>query len=301
MRIWIPGGRGMLGSAVVRALATLPHDVVVTGHDLDVGDAAAVTTFVQAHRPTHIINCAAFTRVDACETELDAATRANADGPGILGRAARDADARVLHVSTDYVFDGTATTPYAESAPTAPMSAYGRTKRAGEEQLMVATAGESIVMRTSWLFGLGGKNFVETIAGLMSAREELRVVADQVGRPTSTEDLAAAIVAVLGLDGTAPAPAGIYHFANTGETTWHAFTCAIRDELARRGAPLKVRAIHAIATPDYPTPARRPAWSVLSTAKIEAVLGKRPRAWPVALSDYVSAMLPVLEDSSAQE
>ena len=165
---------------------------------------------------------------------------------------------------------------------------------------MAATEGEGIVVRTSWLFGLGGKSFVHTMAALMATREELRIVADQHGRPTSTEDLAAAIVAILGLADAGPAPPGVYHFANTAETTWHAFACAIRDELERQGAPLKVRAIHAIATADHPTPARRPAWSVLSTTKIEAVLRTKPRAWQAALSAYVTAGLRVLAPDAAQ-
>jgi dTDP-4-dehydrorhamnose reductase len=185
------------------------------------------------------------------------------------------------------VFDGNGQAPYTESDPTNPLSAYGRTKLRGEERFLYGTQGNGIVVRTSWLYGKGGKNFVSTMRTLMADREEVRVVDDQRGRPTWTDDLAEAIARLAGLRERARAAGGIYHYANAGETTWHGFASAIRDEIVHRGWPCKAGLIKPIPTSAYPTPARRPPYSVFSTAKVEAALGETPRPWREALAMYL--------------
>lgn len=293
MRIWVPGARGMLGQAVQAALAARGIAHVATDAELDIGDLGAVETFAAREPFTHVINCAAYTRVDACETHEAEARRANAEGPANLARVARARGATAITVSTDYVFDGAAHAPYRESDPPAPVSAYGRTKLEGEQRLLAELAehGETeaagYVVRTSWLFGRGGPSFVATMLRLFAERPEVRVVDDQLGRPTYAPDLAEALIA---LAQRRPA-AGIYHFANAGQVSWYGLAVAVRDEAAARGTRFPVT-LTPITTADYPTPARRPAWSVLATDKIERVLGSAPRPWREGLVDYLQAVLP---------
>lgn len=286
MKVWIPGGKGMLGTDLATALRGAGHEVVLTDRELDIAEAAALEPFVVDVKPTHVINCAAHTAVDACESEEAQASRINAEGPARIGEVARRHGLHAVQISTDYVFPGDGHAPYREDDPTGPLSVYGRTKLAGEQAFLEATGGTGAVVRTSWLYGVHGKSFPATMLKLMAEREELKVVADQVGRPTFTLDLAAALV-----DVAERKLGGIWHFANAGEVSWHGFACAIRDQALARGAALRVQTIHAIPTSAYPTPARRPAWSVLSTAKIEAALGKAPRAWEAALGEYLDAFL----------
>jgi dTDP-4-dehydrorhamnose reductase len=199
-------------------------------------------------------------------------------------------DARYVHVSTDYVFDGRATEPYREDAATNPQCAYGRTKLAGEQRVLALPgAGErAYVVRTSWLFGEHGKNFVETIVGLLATREELRVVADQLGRPTYTRDLADAALELAGVGGSNTARAsGLYHFANAGVTSWHGFATTIRELSLELGLPVRARSIVPITTAEFPRPARRPAYSVLDTTRIESTLLRKPRSFVTALRDYL--------------
>lgn len=294
-RIWVPGAGGMLGQAVIARLRAAGQVPIGTGRDVDIAQASAVQAFAANVRPTHIINCAAYTQVDACETQVDAAMASNAAGPGHLATAAAAVGASLLHVSTDYVFDGTATTPYSEADPCTPLGAYGRSKRAGEINVWSAleAAGQAsagYVVRTAWLFGHGGNNFVQTMLRLFASREALGVVADQVGRPTFCDDLAGAIVALLGLvpGQPGPAPGGLYHFANAGAVSWHGFASAILQAARAAKRPLTCTHIRAIATAEYPTPARRPAYSVLRTDKIAAALGVAPRPWEQALEAYLA-------------
>jgi dTDP-4-dehydrorhamnose reductase len=296
-KVWVLGAGGMLGHALVRRLerAGLPHRAA--GRELDITDAATLREAALRERPTHVINAAAFTRVDACEAEGFEGSpgwRANAEGPGAVAAAAAAAGATALHVSTDYVFDGRGRAPqrepYREEDETAPINAYGKSKRRGELAFAEAAGGAAYLVRTSWLYGREGASFPRTILRLAAEREELRVVNDQHGRPTWAEDLAAVLLALLGLEGGPPAAPGCYHVANAGETTWHGFAEAILEGARRRGLPVKATRVVPISTAEYPTPARRPAYSVLSLAKIERALAAPPRPWQAALADYLEGI-----------
>ncbi len=274
----------MLASAIKPLLEARRLPFLGTDAELDIADREAVLELARRERPALIVNAAAYTRVDDAEKELDAARRGNADGPANLGAAAREIGARVIHFSTDYVFDGKGESPYLESAPVAPLGAYGKTKLEGEQRLLEETAGKNVaIIRTSWLFGGLGNNFVRTMLKLLAERDELRVVADQRGRPTYTRDLAEAAVALALL----PEQNGIFHFANRGDVTWHGFTVAIRELALEHGLPVKASEVKPITTAEFPRPAPRPAYSVLDTARIEAALGTPPRSWREALGDYV--------------
>jgi dTDP-4-dehydrorhamnose reductase len=235
-----------------------------------------------SHSPDVVINAAAYTAVDRAETERSAAFAVNRDGAGLLANACAAARVPMLHVSTDYVFDGAGTRPYREDDPLAPLGAYAESKAEGE--LAAREAGATIV-RTSWLFEQKGPSFVHTMLRLAAERPVLRVVADQRGCPTWADDLADALFSLA----SQRAPEGVYHFCNSGETTWHAFAEAIIAE-ARTHRPLKVERIEAITTAEYPLPARRPAYSVLDTSRIRA-LGIVPPSWTIGLATVVREVL----------
>jgi dTDP-4-dehydrorhamnose reductase len=279
-RVWIPGASGQLGRACQRLLAGGGHAALATGRDLPIDDAAAVRAFVQREEPTHLLNCAAYTAVDKAESEPDLARAVNAEGPGNLARAFTGP---ALHVSTDYVFPGDQTRPYREDDPTGPTSVYGETKLAGERAFLASDLGPRTVVRSSWVFGREGHNFVRTMLRLMQGREELNVVDDQRGRPTFAEHLAAACLDLLGLRSSPAAEAGTYHFASAGECTWFEFAEEILRRGKARGLTLRCARVNPIPTRDYPTPAARPGYSVLDTTRIEAALGRPCPPWTEGL------------------
>jgi dTDP-4-dehydrorhamnose reductase len=277
VRIEVVGSRGQLGRELLRTLARTSHQA--SGHDVesvDIRDPGSVAALLDDVRPDAVINCAAWTRVDAAETEEAAANGVNADGPRVLAEGCRSRGILLCHLSTDYVFDGTATEPIDEAAAPHPQSAYGRGKLAGEAAVRAALPSHQIV-RTAWLYGQEGPNFVLTMLRLARERGALRVVADQWGSPTWTGHLAPALVRLVerGTPGT-------YHLTNSGSTSWHGFAQAIVEE-----AGLSVP-VEPIGTADYPTPAPRPAYSVLANRAWER-LGEAPLPpWLDGLRGYLA-------------
>jgi len=262
MKLLVTGGRGQLGRSVLARGAVHGHAIVAVDTEVDVCDAAQVDAALATHAPEAVVNAAAYTAVDKAETERERAFAVNAEGAANVARACARHGVPLLHVSTDYVFDGTATRPYREDNPIAPLGVYGASKAAGEHAVLELGG---TVVRTSWLFATGGPSFVHTMLRLAAERPVLRVVADQHGCPTWAGDLADALLALAARS----ARQRIYHACGGEPTTWHAFAAAIVAE-ARRYRALTCERIDAITTADYPTPARRPAYSVLDTARLRA-------------------------------
>jgi dTDP-4-dehydrorhamnose reductase len=282
-RLLVTGASGMTGSEVASRATGRGWEVLALSHtDLDISDADAVDRTMRELRPDVVVNTAAYTAVDRAESEPDRAARVNDLGAGNVARGAAAASAGIVHVSTDYVFAGDAHTPYLPDDFVAPRSVYGRTKLAGEVAVREANDDHCIV-RTSWVFGRTGSNFVSTMLRLATERQEIRVVADQQGRPTYAGDLADALLEVADQLRTSRTTRGTYHFANSGETTWFDFARAIFEI---RPAP-ELRLIP-ISSVDYPTPARRPRFSVLDTASFTAQFGISPRPWQEPLREMLS-------------
>ncbi|RWZ46353.1 dTDP-4-dehydrorhamnose reductase [Labedella phragmitis] len=275
MRYLITGASGMLGRDLQDALAG--REVTALGRaDLDVTDLDAVRAAVAGHDA--VINAAAYTKVDDAETDEEAAFAVNATGPRNLAIAARETGAKLVTISTDYVFDGFATSPYAEDTTRDPINAYGRTKAAGEEAAIAEHPDGTYVVRTAWLYGAHGPNFAATMVRLSASHDTLSVVTDQLGQPTWTKDLAERIVALLDAD----APAGVYHGTNAGITSWHGFTRAIFEEL-----DLDPERVLETDSSTFARPAPRPAYSVLGHDGW-ARAGLPPlRDWREALHDAV--------------
>lgn len=268
MRYVILGGRGMLGHDLARVLNG--RDVIAFGREVDITDVGALREAVAGAGA--VINAAAYTRVDEAESDEEAARAVNAIGAGNAADAAAAAGARFVQVSTDYVFHGTATTPYAEDAPRDPLGAYGRTKAAGEE-LVLRHPGVYVV-RTAWLYGAHGANFARTMLRLARERDSVSVVTDQVGQPTWSRDLADAVVRLL----DAKAPFGIYHGTNSGEASWFDFARAIFEE-----SGLDPERVRPTDSSSFVRPAPRPAYSVLGHAAWSAAGLPEPRPWRDAL------------------
>jgi dTDP-4-dehydrorhamnose reductase len=256
MRVLVTGAYGMLGREVVAASRDAGHDTEARDVDtLDIADAAALDAALADLDPDVVVNCAAWTDVDGAESEEPAALFVNATAAGTLARATAARGVRLVHVSTDYVFPGDAREPYVESSPTGPRSAYGRTKLAGEHEVAAGNP-DHVIARTAWLFGLHGRNFVDTMLRLGAEREELRVVDDQVGCPTWAGHLAPALVTLAERDAT-----GIFHVAGGGSCSW--FELA-REALGAVGSPCRVEPT---TSDEFPRPAPRPAYSVLATER----------------------------------
>ncbi|WP_375485141.1 dTDP-4-dehydrorhamnose reductase [uncultured Jatrophihabitans sp.] len=274
------GAGGQLATHVTEQLSAAGDDVLALDRSaLDITDAAAVVAALDDHRPDVVVNAAAYTAVDAAEEHEHLAAQVNEVGPRVLAEALASHDgartARLLHVSTDYVFDGRATRPYEPDDPTGPQGAYGRTKLAGELAVRAALPDRACVVRTAWVFGGPGANFVDTMLRLERERETVDVVADQIGSPTYAGDLAAGLIAL----GRSDVAGGTLHFANAGQASWFDFA---REVFRQTGAdPDRVRPTDSAA---FARPAARPAWSVLSTAAwVAAGLGQ-PRPWQDALA-----------------
>jgi dTDP-4-dehydrorhamnose reductase len=274
MRVLVTGAGGMLGRDVLRACdhasiecAGLPRA------ELDVTDPQACVEAIGAHRPDAVVNCAAWTDVDGAEEHEDTALAINGEAAGNVARACAVARVHLVHVSTDYVFDGTATRPYVESDPVAPLGAYGRTKLEGERRVAEALPSAAIA-RSSWLFGAGGRNFVDTMLRLAADRGEVSVVDDQVGCPTWTGHLAPALLALA----SSPSLRGVFHVAGAGQCSWHDYALEI---FAQAGVDCRV---HRASTADLGRPAPRPAWSVLGTERD----GPRLPNWTEGLAGFLA-------------
>lgn len=285
-RILITGGSGQVGHCLKAQLEGCAELSVPDSSALNIADRRSVRQAVETFRPDYIINAAAYTAVDKAENDAERAFAVNRDGARHLAEAAEAAGATMLHISTDYVFDGAGGAPYDEAAPTAPQNIYGASKLAGEQAVLEACRC-AVVMRTSWVFGAHGQNFVKTMLRLGRERDSLGIVADQYGAPTAAADIAAALIAIVRRhtpDQLAEC-AGIYHYCGSPYASWFEFAETIFAEAAAQGVLAKIPAVKPIATADYPTPAKRPADSRLDCGKIRTVFGIGPCDWHSALSD----------------
>jgi dTDP-4-dehydrorhamnose reductase len=295
MRILVLGAGGQVGRAVVE-VARGAHEVAErTRAELDIMDAAAVRSTVAEVRPDWIVNSAAYTAVDLAEDEPARASAINGEAVGVIAHEAARVGARLLHLSTDFVFDGTKGSAYQPQDATKPLSVYGTTKAAGEAKALEGAA-QAIVLRTAWVYASGGKNFVLTMLRLMRERKEVRVVSDQIGAPTWATGIARAIRDLL----EARVPAGIYHWTDLGVASWYDFAVAIQDEALDRGLLARAAAIVPISTSEFPTRARRPAFSVLDTRATRAIVGAPAVHWRHNLRmmlDELSAMTSAENDA----
>ncbi|MDY6938515.1 MAG: dTDP-4-dehydrorhamnose reductase [Cyanobacteriota bacterium] len=286
-RILVTGINGQLGHELQQILALDEKvETIGVGRDrLDLTQPDRIREVIAEIEPNVVVNCAAYTAVDKAESEPELAHQINGIAPGILAEETHKLGATLLHISTDYVFDGTQSHPYQESDPTQPLGAYGQSKLAGEEAIRQVTP-EHIILRTAWVYGVGGTgNFAKTMLRLGGDRPELRVVADQIGTPSWTGDIARAIVGLVAQHGDI---SGTYHFTNSGAASWYDFAVAIFEEAKPLGFPLKIDRVLPITTPEYPTPAQRPAYSVLASQKIAKVLGAPPPHWRAGLRQMLA-------------
>ena len=283
--ILVTGANGQVGHELARLLAAHGEVQAVDRATLDLADADALIAAVRGLRPDIIVNAGAHTAVDQAERERDAAFAVNARAPGILAEEAKASGALLIHYSTDYVFDGMRSTPYDESAPVNPLNVYGASKLEGERAI-ASSGAHALVLRTSWIYGVRGKNFLVTIRRLARERDELRIVADQHGVPNWSRAIAEATAALVGRGVAHLAErSGLYHLSAAGETTWYGFTQAILGDVARpRVVP--------IATLDYPTPARRPAYGVLANARFENTFGYKMPDWQESLAACLAGIIP---------
>lgn len=292
MRVLLLGGNGQVGYELRRSLAPLGELVVTTrsgaidGEDceaLDLYAPGALAPLVERIAPDLVVNASAHTAVDRAEDEPELAFRANAEAPAELARLCAATGATLVHFSTDYVFDGTATRPYRESDPTAPLGVYGASKLAGEQAIQ-ASGTKHLILRTAWVYSTRGNNFLRTMLRLGAERDELRVVADQRGTPTPAW-LIADVTATILRQGMRES--GIRHVVAAGETTWHGFAEALLEEAQVQGLIARRPVVVPIATADYPTRARRPAYSVLDTSRVRNEYGLSLPRWEQALADTI--------------
>jgi len=277
MRILLTGAGGQVGGELAQLLPAHGEVIALDRAALDLAKPDAIARAMRDVKPDLVVNAGAYTAVDLAEREREAAFAVNARAPQVFAEEAKRIGALLIHYSTDYVFDGRATSPYDESAPTGPLNVYGESKLEGERAI-AASAAHAIVLRTSWVYGLTGKNFLMTIRRLARERDELRIVADQFGTPNWSRSLAQATQSLVGLGIAALAErSGLYHLSSAGVTTWHGFASAIVGDAAKtRVTP--------IATAEYPTPARRPAYGALASERFDGTFGIRLPAWQEALA-----------------
>lgn len=284
--VWLAGNKGMLGKELAGCLADAGIGFYGTDRECDITDPRAVGAVMAEHKPEWIVNCAAYTAVDKAEDERELAMRLNAEGPFVLATVAERNRARLIHISTDYVFSGEGSRPWTEDDPVGPVGMYGLTKAEGE-RLVAAACPRHFILRTAWLYGEHGNNFVRTMLSLMESRESVGVVADQRGTPTWARDLARAIVKIIR---DASTEYGIYHYTNEGETSWHEFALEIQELGLKYGLLSRRIPVAPLRTDEYPTRTKRPAWSVLSKEKIRQKLSVLTPDWKSSLDAYLAGI-----------
>ena len=282
-KILLTGITGQVGQELERTLSSIGEVIGVSRAELDLGQPDQIQPRIAEIKPQVIVNAAAYTAVDKSETETDVAMTINADAPKAIARSAQDIGATLVHISTDYVFNGQNHTPYLETDQTSPLGVYGSSKLLGEEGVR-QNCDRHIILRTAWVYGSRGHgNFIKTMLRLGADREELRVVEDQIGSPTWSYDIAVAITSLVAKSLDDSEIQGTYHFTNSGVASWYDLAVAIFAEAKQLGFPLKIERVLPITTADYPTPAQRPAYSVLSKVKITETLGVYPPHWRESL------------------
>jgi dTDP-4-dehydrorhamnose reductase len=281
-KILVTGANGQLGKELKKLAPSYPRFefIFLSKEDMPIHHFEMVRHYFNIYQPAYLINCAAYTAVDRAESEKEKAFQVNGEAVGVLAAVCKENNCRFIHISTDYVFDGTATAPYTEDAATNPQSVYGASKLEGEKQAMQFNPG-SVIIRTSWVYSEYGKNFVKTMLKLMTEKEEINVVNDQVGSPTYAADLAAAILQIISSKKWHP---GIYHYSNDGIISWYEFAKAIK-ELTGSNCNL-----NPIPSSQYPTAAKRPAWSVLDTSKIQQSFAINSRSWKESLARCIDLL-----------
>jgi dTDP-4-dehydrorhamnose reductase len=294
MRILVTGVSGQVGGALVRRLGQAHTVVPVDETEFDFTELGSIANTLDRFAPEFIINPAAYTAVDKAEDEPELAQVINAEAPGILAHWAKSHDVPLIHFSTDYVYDGRGETPWREDNEANPLSVYGRTKLAGDNQIR-SSGCCFLIVRACWVYAARGKNFLRTIARLAQERKELRVVADQIGAPTSAALIADVVVAMLagGVEcfrNRRDHAEGLVHVAASGETSWHGFACAIVAGLKTRGVQLAVEAIVPLSTSEYPTKAKRPHNSRLDLTRLQTVFGIEPPGWQTALASELDKL-----------
>jgi dTDP-4-dehydrorhamnose reductase len=283
MKVLVAGAQGMLGSSLLEVAKKKTMLVIgVSKEEMDIRNQVQIAQVMQMHRPNLVINCAAMTDVDGCERDPERAFSVNALGAENIARAAKEIDAHLIHLSTDYVFDGKGNRPYREEDLCSPINIYGMSKWEGEKRVL-SSYPASCVVRPSWIFGRKGKNFISSLMKWFQEKEEVQVVNDQRGRPTYCFDLAAALLEL-------PTCSGIFHFANTGAFSRYEIACALLKEAKKRGIELRCREIIGVTSETFPTPAPRPFYSVLDTTKITTLLKQPPREWHEAMGEFLHAL-----------
>jgi dTDP-4-dehydrorhamnose reductase len=302
MRILVTGVGGQVGGALAARLQKIGTVIPIDVDTLDFARPDRLADAVERMAPELIVNPAAYTAVDKAEDEPDLAMAVNATAPGIIARWAAARAVPFIHFSTDYVFSGAGERPWREADEPQPLSAYGATKLAGDNEIRAA-GGHSLILRTSWVYAAQGKNFLGTIARLARERKELRIVADQIGAPTSAALLGDAVTGMVaaGMDSLRQRCAqadGLVHIAASGETSWHGFACAIVEGLRARGVTLAVEQVVPIRTDEYPTRARRPLNSRLDLSRLHQVFGLTPATWQSALAAELDQLADELSAAS---
>ena len=297
MRILIAGSDGQLGRELVSQSREKALDIIAVDYrEMDITDPLQVTEHIASRHPSLVVNAAAFTDVDGAESNAHLAYGVNRDGPANLAAACADAAIPMIQISTDYVFDGTQTFPYAETDPVSPVGVYARSKTDGEDRVR-SRLSQHVILRTSWLYGVYGHNFVKTMLGLGKEKKVIKVVADQFGSPTSAQDLAGAILTMAShIRRKSEIKWGTYHYSGKGVTSWHQFAVSIF-ALADRYKLFAAPEVKPIATSEYPTAAKRPAYAALNCAKIQKNFGINTRPWQESLESTIARMMTHVEDS----